>query len=57
MARNPAPFRQADIVRLLKALKAVGEQASTIEFDPDGKIIVKIGKPDDAPNKTKEIIL
>ena len=57
MVRGPLSFKQRDLIRALKALKAVGEHASTIEIAPDGKIIVKIAKPDDAARETKEIVL
>jgi hypothetical protein len=57
MVRGPLSFKQRDLVRALKALKAVGQQASTIEIAPDGKIVVKIAKPDDAPREAKEIVL
>jgi hypothetical protein len=48
MARAPANFRQADVVRALRAAKAAGVDIARIEIDPNGKIvIVTAGEPVD----------
>jgi hypothetical protein len=48
MSRGPQGFRQRDVVRALKAIRAAGEEPARIEFDPDHKrftIITTAGKP------------
>ena len=56
MTRQPLTFRQRDVVRAVKAMKAAGEQVTKVEIDKYGKIVVTIGKPD-ASGATREIIL
>lgn len=40
MARAPATFRKADVVRAVKAAQAAGLEVSGIEATPDGTIRV-----------------
>lgn len=38
MPRNPAPFRQADVVRALKACRAAQQPVAGVEITADGTI-------------------
>lgn len=40
MARTPATFRQADVVRAIKAARAADQPVSGFEITPDGTIRV-----------------
>lgn len=58
MTRRPCTFRQRDVTRALKGTKSAGVEVARIEIDQDGKIVVIMGKPDDASKTaTKEIVL
>jgi hypothetical protein len=39
-------FRQIDLTRALKAARAAGFDVVGYEINPDGKIIVRTGKPE-----------
>jgi hypothetical protein len=45
--KRPAPFKQADLARALKAARSAGLQVSRVEIDPDGKlrILIADGSP------------
>lgn len=50
---RPAPLRQVELTRYLKAVKAAGVEVRKIEIDPgSGKVVVVTDKagPDEAPN-------
>lgn len=38
-------FRQADVVRAIKATRAAGEKIARVEIHRDGRIIVLFGEP------------
>lgn len=40
---RPATFRQADLERVIRALKAVGETVGSVEIHPDGSFTVLTG--------------
>ena len=56
MARGPLTFRQRELVRALKGVRAAGLEVSKVEIDKEGKIVVIIGKSD-APPDVREIVL
>lgn len=56
MARGPSAFKQGDIARAVKGVKAAGEEVAKVEIDKEGKIIVSVGKPDMTAGR-KEIVL
>lgn len=43
MGRAASRFREADIIRLLKAASKAGYASARVEIDPDGKIAVIAG--------------
>jgi hypothetical protein len=45
VSRGAPTFRQSDVVRAIKAVRAAGEQVARIEIDRDGKIALSIGAP------------
>ncbi len=46
MARQPAIFKQADLARAVKGVKAAGLQVARVEVCPDGRFIVFPGIPE-----------
>jgi hypothetical protein len=56
IARRPSSFKQSDIARAVKGVKAAGEEVAKVEIDKEGKIIVSVGKPDMTAGR-KEIVL
>lgn len=48
MGRGKCAFRQRDVTRLVKAIKAAGEQVGRVEVDNDGRIAIIARKPSDA---------
>lgn len=45
MTRRPAPFRQADVARVLRAAKQAGVAAAEVRIDPDGTLRLILGAP------------
>ena len=43
MARACAPFRQQDVVKVIRAAKMAGVDIRRIEIDPNGKIVIIVG--------------
>ena len=56
MARGPSSFKQSDVARAIRGVKAAGVEVAKVEIDKDGKIIVIIGKPETMAGG-KEIVL
>jgi hypothetical protein len=51
MANQPHTFKDRDIKRVIKAVRATGEHVARVELDPyTGKIAVITGKPGDHTN-------
>jgi hypothetical protein len=48
MPRGPCAFKQRDVVRALKAIRAAGIENARLEITKDGLLIVMSGKPDEA---------
>jgi hypothetical protein len=46
MARRNLTFRQADVIRAIKAVVAAGVEVARVEIDKDGKIVIVAGKPE-----------
>jgi hypothetical protein len=60
MSRRPPNFRDRDVRRALKAVKASGESVATITISKDGVITLSLGKPSEPssnnPNPWDEAI-
>lgn len=52
MSRGPCTFRQSDLLRAIKALKAAGEQVVGIRFDSAGKPVIITGKGESATSSS-----
>jgi hypothetical protein len=50
MPRAAQKFRQTEVARAIKAVRAAGEDVARVEIDRDGRIVVVIGK--EAPPAT-----
>jgi len=48
MSRGHCTFRQSDLTRAIKAVKAAGEKVASAKIDKDGNIVIITGKGDDA---------
>ena len=44
MARAPSTFRQADVTRVVKAVRSAGVDIVRVELTKDGKIVIVTGK-------------
>jgi hypothetical protein len=45
MSRGKLKFKQQDITRAIRAVRAAGIEIGQIEIAPDGRIVVRPGKP------------
>ncbi len=45
MSRRPCTFRETDVKRAVKAVRAAGVEIARVEIQKDGRIIVVSGKP------------
>ncbi len=54
MARRPAPFKQTDITRAVRAVTAAGVDVGRVEISSDGKIVIE-RKNDAAPGATNAL--
>lgn len=52
---KPATFRQADVERIVRALKAVGETVVGVERTADGGFLVLTGSPGDSKPRLSEL--
>jgi hypothetical protein len=52
--RRAAAFRQNDITRALRAAAQAGRDVSRVEIDPDGKIVLVLGKPLESESTTPD---
>jgi len=48
MVHGPSKFKQRDLTRALRAMRAAGISADRVEIGRDGKIVVVIAKGEDA---------
>ena len=51
MSRRPLAFRQSDVMRAVKAVRAAGMTVARIEVD-NGKIVVVVGEPGKVESQT-----
>jgi hypothetical protein len=49
MARALSNFKQGDIARALRAMKAAGFEVRRLEIAPDGRIIIATGRCSEQP--------
>jgi hypothetical protein len=49
--RGPCLFRQRDVTKAVRAVKAAGLAVAKVEIGADGKIIVTTGKPSEDPER------
>jgi hypothetical protein len=56
MSRGPQNFKQADVVKAIKAAQKAGLPVARVEISPDGRIVVIAGKagPDQDVASTNE---
>ena len=52
MTRAPATFRQSDITRAIRAVRAAGVDKVRIEITRDGKLVIITGTPTE-PNQAE----
>jgi hypothetical protein len=45
MSRGPQNFKQADVVKAIKAAQKAGLPVARVEISPDGRIVVIAGRP------------
>ena len=53
MSRGQQTFKQRDVTKALKATVKAGIAVERVEIDKDGKIVVVIGRPEDAATGEK----
>jgi hypothetical protein len=54
MARAPSTFKQADVIRLVRAATAAGVHIARIEVDGTGKIVIVTTQGPDAQGGVQE---
>lgn len=42
---KPVHFATSDVTRLVKALRKAGETPTSVEIDPNGRIVARFGSP------------
>jgi len=47
MARTPSTFRQADLTKAVRAVRAAGVHIARVEIDKTGKIVIITADPTD----------
>jgi hypothetical protein len=52
MTRRPAPFRQSDVTRAVRAVQAAGVRVGEVSIDAHGLIVVKSAPETAAPAST-----
>jgi hypothetical protein len=52
MSRGPHTFKQQDLARAVRGVRAAGLDVQRVEVGKDGKIVVIPGMPDDGPKDT-----
>lgn len=57
MSRLPSSFRQQDVTRAVRAVRAAGEPVRRVEVDKSGRIVIVTGEPDigDEPNEWDKV--
>jgi hypothetical protein len=49
VTRGSCTFRKADVKRVIEAVRSAGEGVARVEIAADGKVVVVVSKPDEAP--------
>lgn len=49
MTRSAASFRQADVARAVRGVKAGGERVASVEITPEGRILILTGSNEEQP--------
>ena len=55
MSRQPANFRQSDVVRAINAARACGLVVARTEIGPDGRIVLVHGKGSEVAGAVSEL--
>lgn len=54
MSSRPSTFRETDVKRAVKAVRAAGVEIARVEIEKDGRIIVVPGKPTESQDANAE---
>jgi hypothetical protein len=55
MARRSFTFKQGDVTRAVRAVKAAGLDVARVEVDKDGKVVVITGTPQQQPQSQEDV--